>query len=113
MRTKAVFTEVETLLCRDSFRYVSPLALEIHVRAVARSVRSANPAFISDAGLNAIAPGNVTTLAAAELCIAGVWHRSEGGYGGYVITDDELIGHLAEWSLVRRIKGAWNRWWLD
>lgn len=113
MRTKAVFSEVETLLCRDPFRYVTPLALEIHVRAVARSVRSANPAFISDAGLDAIAPGNVTTMAAAELCVAGIWHRTGGGYGGYVIADDELIDHLAEMPVLRRIKDVCRRWWRE
>lgn len=113
MRTKTVFTEVETLLCRDAFQYVSPVALEIHVRAVARSVRSANPAFISDAGLDAIAPGPVTTLAAADLCLAGMWHRTSGGYGGYVIADDELIDYLAEVPLLRRVKAVARRWWRE
>jgi hypothetical protein len=106
MRTKSVFTEVEALLCRDEFRYVSPLALEIHVRAVGRSVRGANPAFISDTGLDAIAPGPVTTLAAVELCLAGIWHRTGSGYGGYVISDDALIDHLAEVPLLRKVKAA-------
>ncbi|MCP9274709.1 hypothetical protein [Mycolicibacterium arenosum] len=113
MRTKTVFTEVEALLCRDEFRYVSPLALEIHVRAVARCVRGANPAFIADTGLDAIAPGPVTTLAAAELCLAGVWHRAGSGYGGYVISDDQLIDHLAEAPLLRGLKAACRRWWRE
>jgi hypothetical protein len=109
MRTKTVFTEVEALLCRDELRYVSPLALEIHVRAVARSVRGANPAFISDTGLDAVAPGPVTTLAAVELCLAGVWHRTSSGYGGYVISDDALIDHLSEVPLLRKVKAALRR----
>ncbi|WP_319448327.1 MULTISPECIES: hypothetical protein [unclassified Mycobacterium] len=113
MRVKSVFTEVETLLCRNNMRDVSPLALEIHVRAVSRSVRTANPAFISDAGLDAIAPGHVTTMAAVELCLAGLWHRTTNGYGGYVIADGELIDHLAELPLLRGIKAACRRLWRE
>jgi hypothetical protein len=113
MRTKSVFTQVESLLCRDDFRDVTPLALEIHVRAVARSVRTANPAFISDAGLDAIAPGPVTTLAAVELCLAGLWHRTTGGYGGYVISDSDLIDHMAELPVLRRLKDVCRRWWRE
>jgi hypothetical protein len=113
MRTKTVFTQVETLLCRDDFRDVTPLALEIHVRAVARSVRTANPAFISDTGLDAIAPGPVTTLAAVELCLAGLWHRTAGGYGGYVISDSDLIDHMAELPVLRRLKDVCRRWWRE
>ena len=113
MRVKSVFIEVETLLCRNKFRDVSPLALEIHVRAVGRSVRTANPAFISDAGLDAIAPGHVTTLAAVELCLAGLWARSTNGYGGYVIADPELIDHMSEVPVLRRIKAAFRRLWRE
>jgi hypothetical protein len=113
MRVKSVFTEVETLLCRNNMRDVSPLALEIHVRAVSRSVRTANPAFISDAGLDAIAPGHVTTMAAVELCLAGLWHRTTNGYAGYVIADGELIDHLAELPLLRGIKAACRRLWRE
>ena len=106
MRTKTVFTEVEALLCRDEFRWVTPLALEIHVRAVARSVRGADPAFISDRDLDSTAPGPVTTLAAVELCLAGVWHRTSSGDGGYVVSDDALIDHLSEPPLLRRVRAA-------
>ena len=113
MRVKSVFIEVETLLCRNNFRDVSPLALEIHVRAVGRSVRTANPAFISDAGLDAIAPGHVTTLAAVELCLARLWDRSTNGYGGYVIADPELIDHMSEIPVLRRIKAAFRRLWQE
>ena len=113
MRTKSVFSEVETLLCRDAFRYVSPLALEIHVRAVSRTVRTANPAFISDAGLDAIAAGRVTTMAAAELCLAGLWHRTTTGYGGYVIADSELIDHMSTPSAIRHLKAAGQRLWRE
>lgn len=111
MRNKTVSTQVEALLCRAEFRDVSPLALEIHVRAVSRSVRSANPTFISDAGLDAVAPARVTTMAAVELCLAGLWHRSTGGYGGYVIADDDLIDHLSDVPVLRRIKAACLRVW--
>ena len=113
MRTKTVFAQVEKLLCRDDFRYVSPLALEIHVRAVARGLRGANPAFVSDAGLDAIAPGPVTTLAAVELCLAGAWQRTTNGYPGYVITDDALIDYFAELPALRRLKAVCRRWWRE
>ncbi len=113
MRLKSVFIEVEALSSRNNLRSVSPLALEIHVRAVGRSVRTANPALISDAGLDAIAPGHVTTMAAVELCLAGLWHRTTNGYGGYVIADPELIDHMAEVRVLRRFKAACRRWWRD
>jgi hypothetical protein len=113
MRTKSVFSEVETLLCRDAFRYVSPLALEIHVRTVGRTVRTANPAFVSDAGLDAIAPGRVTTMAAVELCLAGLWHRTATGYGGYVIADADLIDHMSTSSVLRRVKAACQSLWRE
>src|SRR4051812_14451680 len=109
MRSRTVFTQVETLLCRTEFRDVSPLALELHVRAAARSVRTASPTFISDAGLDAIAPGPVTTMAAIDLCLAGLWQRSSNGYGdqgdqgGYVITDAALVAPLATAPLLRRV----------
>ena len=106
---KSVFIEVEALSRRNNLRSVSPLALEIHVRAVGRSVRTANPALISDAGLDAIAPGHVTTMAAVELCLAGLWHRTTNGYGGYVIADPELIDHMAEVRVLRRFKAACRR----
>ncbi|WP_319452775.1 MULTISPECIES: hypothetical protein [unclassified Mycobacterium] len=113
MRVKSVFTEVETLLCRNNMRDVSPLALEIHVRAVGRSVRTANPAFISDAGLDAIAPGHATTMAAVELCLAGLWHRTTNGYGGYVIADAELIDYMAEVPVLRRFKVFCRKLWRE
>lgn len=113
MRTKTVFTEVEGLLCRNNMRDVSPLALELHVRAVSRSVRTSNPAFVSDSALDAIAPGHVTTMAAIELCLAGVWHRADHGYGGYVITDQELIDHFADMPVLRGLKSALRRMWRE
>jgi hypothetical protein len=113
MRVKSVFTEVETLLCRNNMRDVSPLALEIHVRAVGHSVRTANPAFISDASLDAIAPGHVTTMAAVELCLAGLWHRTTNGYGGYVIADAELIDYMAEVPALRQFKAFCRKLWRE
>ena len=92
---------------------VSALALEIHVRAVARTVRTANPTFISDAGLDLIAPGPVTTMAAVELCLAGLWQRTTNGYGGYVIADTDLIDHMAVPSVVRRVKAACHSLWRE
>ena len=71
---------------------MSPLALEIHVRAVDHSVHTECPAFISDTSLDGIAPARVTTMAALELCLAEVWHRAQDGY---VIADFDLIDHLS------------------
>ena len=93
MHDKAVLVEVEALRERlREGRALSPVALEIHVRAVGRSVHTAFPAFISDDGLDAIAPGPVTTMAALELCLAEVWHRASDGY---VIADFDLIEHMS------------------
>ena len=83
------------------------------MRAVGHSVRTANPAFISDAALDTVAPGHVTTMAAVELCLAGLWHRTTNGYGGYVIADSELIDHMAEVRVLRRFKAACRKVWRE
>jgi hypothetical protein len=113
MRNRTVFTEVETLRHQDKARSVSPLALEIHVRAVARTVRTANPCFISDASLDNIAPGHVTTMAAIELCLAGMWYRTTHGFGGYVIADTDFVDHMTTPSLVRHFAAACRRLWRE
>jgi hypothetical protein len=111
MRVKRVFIEVEALQARKEPCHVSARSLELHVRAVGRSVRTANPTFISDAGLDAIAPGHVSTMAAVELCLAGLWHRTTTGYGGYIIDDPDLVDRMAEIRTLRRFKAAFRRFW--
>jgi hypothetical protein len=107
MREKAVFVEVEALRGRKSGRVVSPVALEIHVRAVDHSVRTACPAFITDDGLNSIASGQVTTMAALELCLAGLWHRAKNGY---VVSDFDLIDHMSACEARRRLRSMRSLW---
>jgi hypothetical protein len=104
MHDKAVLLEVEAL--RERRRKgptLSPLALEIHVRAVGHSVHTAFPAFISDDGLDAIAPGHITTMAALELWLADVWHRASDGY---VIADFDLIDHMSAGPVRRWARSA-------
>jgi hypothetical protein len=84
---------------------VSQPALEIHVRAVASSVRTDCPVFISDDTLDEIAPAHLNTIAALELCLAGLWDRASGGY---VISDLHLIERL---SGRRRVATVLRRWW--
>ena len=83
---------MRTLQNRERSALLSTLALEIHVRAVADRIGSPYPAFVPDERLDAIAPGQVTTMAAVELCMAGMWYRATDGY---VIADLDLVEHLA------------------
>ena len=107
MREKSLYIEVETLRERDAAPAVSAVALEIHVRVVDHTVQTAFPAFISDADLDAIAPGPVTTIVALEMCLAGMWHRAKDGY---VISDLDFIDHMSASAARRRIKAAKIRW---
>jgi hypothetical protein len=102
---KALLAEMEAL--RDSGRgaHVSAPALEIHVRAVDRSVRTSYPAFISDELLDIVGPGSVTTLAALELCLAGLWLRVNGGYA---VDDADLIAHLSVGRVRRWVRRVWQ-----
>ena len=93
-------------MLRDSRRpHLSPVALEIHVRAIDCSVRTSTPAFVADTTLDALAPGHVTTIAVLELCLAGLWHRCRDGY---VVADLNLVEHLSE-SAFRRASMRWAR----
>lgn len=92
MRDSVVFAQVKSLQNRKRSALVSPAALEIHVRAVADRKGAAYPAFVPDDRLDAIAPGPVTTMAALELCMAGMWYRASNGY---VVADLDLIEHFA------------------
>jgi hypothetical protein len=82
-----------SVLRRESHgRNISASALEVHVRAVALSVRTECPAFVGYTDLDAIAPGPTTTMAALELCLAELWIDARDGY---VIADNELIEQLS------------------
>lgn len=110
MRDNAVYAEVETLRDRGKGPVLSPVALEIHVRAVAHSVRTSCPAFIADEALDTIAPARVTTMAALELCLAEVWHRARDGY---VIADFDLIDHMSTSPTRRFLAAVCRRVWRE
>ena len=108
MHDMAVFMEVATLRSKPTGRDVSLSALEMHVRVVDHSVHTGCPGFITDRGLDVVAPGPATTLAAVELCLVGWWRRIDGGY---VISDDELIAHISQSSWTGKLKAACRRVW--
>ena len=105
-----VFTEVAALRADTARPVVSPAALEVHVRAVCHLAQSTRAQFIDDAGLDAIASGPVTTMAAIELCLAGWWRRLDGGY---VVVDQELIDALSHGRARRRLGAALRRVWTE
>jgi len=110
MRDSAVYAEIVTLRDRRKTLALSPLALEIHVRAVDHSVHTECPAFISDAALDGIAAARITTMAALELCLREVWHRAKDGY---VIADFDLIDHMSVSPTRRRLRSALRRLWRE
>ena len=93
MRDSVVFAQVKSLKRKRHAAHLSGTALEIHVRAVADSAGTAYPAFVADERLDAIAPGAVTTMAALELCLVGLWYRATDGY---VIADLDLVERFGE-----------------
>lgn len=93
MRDSVVFAQVKSLQSMRRTAQLSAGALEIHVRAVVDRIGSPYPAFVPDERLDAIAPGRVTTMAALELCMAGMWYRATDGY---VIADLDLVERLGE-----------------
>jgi hypothetical protein len=107
MREWTVFSEVEKLRGRQDGPAVSLVALEIHVRAIDRTAHTAFPAFVSDDDLDVIAPGQVTTIAALELCLAGLWHRAKDGY---VVSDLDFIEHMSMGPVRRALREARSRW---
>ncbi|CAN5698356.1 hypothetical protein BH09ACT7_BH09ACT7_01300 [soil metagenome] len=107
MHEWSVFSEVEKLRGRTNGSAVSIVALEIHVRAIDRSVHTTFPAFVPDDDLDMIAPGQVTTIAALELCLAGMWHRAKDGY---VVSDFDFIEHMSMGPVRRRLRSARSRW---
>ncbi|MEZ0051761.1 hypothetical protein ABIA30_002769 [Mycobacterium sp. MAA66] len=105
MHNKALSAELEALRGSQRGCHVSAVALEVHVRAVYRSVRTRSPAFVPDFSLDAIASGSVTTMAALELCLAGLWHRCGDGY---LVDDPDLIAHLSVGPVRRLARKAWR-----
>lgn len=103
-----VLAEVDAIQQTTRGQSVSRAALEIHVRAVERSVRTRYPAFVSYADLDGVAVGPATTLAALELCLNGLWVQ---GRDGYVIADIELIERLSHSPLPRALAQACRRLW--
>lgn len=93
MRDSVVFAQVKSLKRKRQTARLSASALEIHVRAAVDSSGTTFPAFVADMRLNAIAPGSVTTMAALELCLAGLWYRANDGY---IIADPDLVERLAQ-----------------
>ena len=103
MRDSVVFAQVKSLRQRRESADLSAGALEIHVRAVLDSAGTRYPAFIPDTRLDAIAPGPVTTMAALELCLVGLWYRAADGY---VIADLDLVERIAEPAGKRWMRSA-------
>jgi hypothetical protein len=108
VRDKVVYDEVAALRAKKRSQYVSPAALELHVRAVSRAVHTDCPVFVSDVMLDEIAPAHVTTMAALELSLAGLWDRARDGY---VISDLELIDRLSTSAVRRTVAATLHRWW--
>lgn len=103
-----VYGEVALLRAKKRSQNVSVSALELHVRALARTVHTECPVFVSDAVLDQIAPGQVSTMAALELSLAGLWDRS---LGGYVVSDLDLIERLSTHTVRRTVTSALRRSW--
>jgi hypothetical protein len=108
VRDKVVYGEVALLRAKKRSQNVSVAALELHVRALDRTVHSDCPVFVSDAVLDQIAPAQVSTMAALELSLAGLWDRS---HGGYIVSDLDLIERLATNPVRRTLAAALRRSW--
>lgn len=108
MRDKAVYDEVARLRATERSRQVSLPALELHVRATACSVRTDCPVYVTDEMLDGIASGQVSTMAALELTLSGLWDRAQGGY---VISDLGLVERLGTGVLRRNLASALRRSW--
>jgi hypothetical protein len=76
----------------------SEAAYELHCRATADSAVDDHPGFVPDTYLDGLGTG--TAALAAELCPAGVWERTEGGYW---ILDRDAVGRCQD--LARQLSG--------
>lgn len=57
---------------------LSRAAFQLHGFGIINSVRDGHPGFVPDDYLNAISAE--TSVTATELCMAGMWRRTKGGY---------------------------------
>jgi hypothetical protein len=108
MDDRSMSFEVEALRADRSRPVLSPASLEIHVRVVDHLAHTTGSNFVADAGLDGLAPGRVTTMAAIELSLAGWWRRLDGGY---LIVDQELIDAMSHSPLWRRFAASCRRLW--
>jgi hypothetical protein len=108
MDDRSVFFEVEVLRADKARPTLSPAALEVHVRVVDHLAHTTGSNFIADAGLDGLAPGPVTTMAAIELSLADWWRRLDGGY---VIVDHDLIDAMSHSARWRRFGASCRRLW--
>lgn len=108
MDDRLVFFGVEALRADRTRPVLSPASLEIHVRVVDHLAHTTRANFIADGGLDELAPGRVSTMAAIELSLAGWWRRLDGGY---VVVDQELIDAMSHGPRWRRFGASWRRVW--
>lgn len=104
----SLFYEVASRRADRSRQVLSPASLEIHVRVIDHLAHTTGTNFIADGGLDELAPGQVTTMAALELSLAGWWRRLDGGY---VIADQELIDAMSRSPRWRRFGASCRRLW--
>jgi hypothetical protein len=90
-----VYVEVQTLDAHRPHPVVSRTALEIHVLAVTGSVGTQTPDFVADEDLDTVGSADAVTVAAAELCVAGIWERRDGGY---LVLDHDLVDNLLSYN---------------
>jgi|SRR5271165_6107107 len=57
---------------------LSRAAFQLHAFAIVNGAEEGYPGFVPDKYLNAISAE--TTITTAELCAAGMWRRTDGGY---------------------------------
>jgi hypothetical protein len=71
---------------------VSRGALRLHVYAVLASIEAGRPGDIPDSYLDAVAVD--TSVDALELCTAGLWRRTEGGYEAIPSEVERMAGEV-------------------
>jgi hypothetical protein len=74
----AVRARIGGAIDRIAQHAVSTTALRLHAQALLASFEDGHPGFVADRYLAALPV--TARVAAAELCLAGVWERAERGY---------------------------------